>query len=285
MEKKILLLVFAFLSFSLFYSCEDGATIDPNVEYLGDKTIAFVESSYAISEDGGPQTVNIFVNQKSSSPITVGYTIEPINGAPNQNEVFSIENPNEQYFTIPADQYTAEVVILPVNDDVGTGTKTYLMKLTSISSNQYAFDTDYYETIEAQLIFGDDDCAGPAPGSYAVSGTNAATGGSSGGPISDYTASVDISGLGCDGDITKYRASDITFGFYDVAYTNGAPNPGVFTVNLATNQIEIIEAESPDVVYGGDSFFGTGVYDPVANTLSFSWANSYGDSGDAFIQL
>jgi hypothetical protein len=70
-----------------------------------------------------------------------------------------------------------------------------------------------------------------------------------------------------------YRISDITGGVYAQVY-GAEDNPAIFTE--LCGEISIID--QPDLVFGGDSFNGTGRVNPNG-TITINWSNEAGDSG------
>lgn len=70
-----------------------------------------------------------------------------------------------------------------------------------------------------------------------------------------------------------YRISDITGGVYAQVY-GAEDNPAIFTELCG----EISIVDQPDLVFGGDSFNGTGRVNPDG-TIRINWSNEAGDSG------
>ncbi len=81
-----------------------------------------------------------------------------------------------------------------------------------------------------------------------------------------------------EGSITGISISDITGGIYKNCY-GADDNPGVINYKCG----EIILDEVPDVVYGSDTFNGSGLYDPSTGEITITFSNSYGDSGTSVL--
>lgn len=270
------LLAFLFVGI-LFTSCKEE-----DLSYkLGD-AFHFSKKTDKVVE-GSPTPIGIPVIYTKTSPVAGSVTVS-VTGP---EGAFTVVGATTLEFA--ADQYSDTIWIQPTPNDVQEEDKKVILALTqgtaSLGFPGLTSGTTSMDSLV--LIIEDDDCPPmqSLAGNY-TEATNGKTGGSSSQDINPFpwNAAITITAESA----TRYVINDITMGLYPGGYNaTGGPyngkNPATFDFIDPTRAIVIDQAASPDVVYGNDSFLGTGKAndncDGVLTTIDLSWTNTYGDQG------
>ncbi len=231
--------------------------IPPFVSFASPTTLSLDESSPALID------VEVMATPAPTSDLNVQYTVSGVTVGQDLNIVGSI--------IIPAGETSTTFAVQALDDDIAqTDNRPFFIELTSAPGYELGhISSDTYRKVGT---IANDDCPLITEGTYSTSTVGTIT--------NDYTVTItkieDISATSA-----KFMISDITMGLYTDGY-GASDNPGIF---LQTScGIEVLEAESPDVVYGGDAFFGSGTFDG-GSTIQLSWGNSYGDNGVTTLTL
>ena len=179
------------------------------------------------------------------------------------------------------------VLINTANNVLPDGDRVFYLKLIISSVDGVILSSNPTEYAEIKIVIVDDDsdgCGGViSVGTFNTNSTDVYYGNGSG-PYTISDNPVDITNVSIAGSVITITVDDITFGFYPLGY--GDPKvSGVMDIDLDTGQVVIDEAQSPDTVYPGDSFFGSGTIDLTTCAITVSWSNHYGDTGVATMDL
>lgn len=189
-------------------------------------------------------------------------------------------------FDFAAGQYFDTLYIQPIDNSVQEADKTIDVVISSASAAAGFPGLNGGSSLDSMTVtLVDDDCPDipTLAGSY-TEVTNGGAGDGSGGigtAIAPFTwpAPLTITEVSTN----RYEINDITMGLYVGAYGASGVNPATFDYEPASRAITIDMAASPDIIYGGDSFFGSGnavdACDGILTAINLSWANGYGDQG------
>ena len=269
-----LLALAAAISMLLFTACEDE---EPALYNAGD-VFHFASGSSSINEDDiNAIAIPVIFTKTGGQSGSVSFSIS--GEGIQENVDYEVLN-TESTLSFGADDYQDTIFIRPIDDnDLGEGKVLTITLSGGTEPVGFPGPDGLLSTHTLTII--DDDCPAPLEGTYNQT-TIGAQGDGSGGAVQNppinfgNPTTPSITAIGCD----LYVISDITGGLYDI-YTAGNFNPATFEVNGTS--ITIIEAESPDVIYGGDAFFGNGSFELDGNgevvSITLMWSNSYGDQG------
>jgi len=268
-------------------SCSDDESSIVSTAIEDNTAFLFVAGERTVYAENAPEVQGVVATVTTIQPFPVTLNLEIIDETAKQGVDFEILSDARQ-IVIPANEASGVMLFKPIDNTLADGSRTFKVKISSISPDNIKISTKESFHSEATIVISNDDCGGPETGPYGSSSTEVYTGDGSGGnnqgPFEWPSYVINIEKAGCVGDLVTYNVDDVTFGHYSLLYGTGK-NPGVFTLDLTTNEIEIIEASSPDVIYGGDSFFGSGNLDPAAGMAQISWSNNWGDKGVVTINL
>lgn len=249
----------------LFFACEEELTV-----FEGPYHVRFTNTVGQINENATTTTTIPvhFAGTTQSSAIDI--TLSVSGGQPGVDFNFVTGGTS---VTIPAGEFSTNLVIDPIDNLDNDGNKVITFTIESVSGGFGAGFGLVGKTFRYTII--DDDCAAPnLEGTYLVVNRDASPA-ACGNPANDgvltYEATVEL--ISENGNERVYSVSDITGGLYALCYGDG-PNPGQFV----TNRLVIVVDSQPDVVYGGDEFNGTGNIACNGNFV-ISWSNGFGDRG------
>ena len=256
MNYKFLLPLFALF---LIVGCDDDDSImteDMNQVRFRDN------GSVEVSEAAGTTIqIPVILDNYAVETTTVSFTME------GNSDAYEMISPAGNSLEIEEGTRQGFIMLKPVdNFEFNDPLNSVTITLTDVSGGDAVVANSYNEVT---VTFTDNDCPFITPGTYTTI-TNSGT--FAGG---EYT--VEITEL----EEGKYQISDITMGLYPLGY-GSADNPGVFTQSSCS--LTIVEDESPDVVYGGDYFFGSGSFNG-SDEITLNWANTYGDNGNTTLIL
>lgn len=257
---KTNLLIYSILALFLIVACNED---DSAVAEIETNQVRFQDSEDMEVGEGSGTIIQIPV-------ILQKYAIE------NVSVNYSFSGNSEAYEILSSTPGTLEIAegtrqgfisLQPVdNFEYNDPLNSVTITLTDVSgSNSVLADTFN----ELTVVFSDNDCPPITPGTY-VTVTNSGTA-----PGLEYQ--VEITEI----EPGKYMVSDITMGLYALGY-GSSDNPGVFTQSSCS--LTIVADESPDVVFGGDFFFGSGTFNG-SDQITLNWANNYGDNGSTTLTL
>lgn len=251
----------------------------PELELFEGNFVAFTDTgNLNVLESDGDISLSAEVAQGAgTSDVTITLTTSG-----DAVEGVDFDFPNGKTIVIPAGDFTGSTVLSLIDNDVFSNAKTLIVEITASTASGADIGLSEESSFRKTITINNDDCQDDVRGSYASSGLWGRGDGAGGtgddpllGPF-DYTATVEL--VGCSGNEVTYLLSDITAGLYALGY-GSADNPATIVHNLDTNGISVSTADSPDVVYGGDEFSGSGSYDPGTGSFTLDWANGYGDQG------
>lgn len=266
----------------LFSACKEE-----DLSYKSGDAFHFAETGMSIAESSPSPAVIPIVFTKTSA-VAGSVTVSITSSDAVENVDYVVLN-QSLTFDFAADQYYDTLYIQPIDNTVQEADKTVNIAISGgTASLGYPGLEGGFSFDSLALVLVDDDCPAIATlnGSY-TEVTNGGAGDGSGGidtPLEPfgYGVTVTITSVGTD----RYEIDDVTMGLYPVAYASssgGQVNPATFDFNPTTKVITIDATASPDVVYGGDEFFGTGQAvdncDGILSSIELSWANNWGDQG------
>ena len=262
---KLIKILFALvITTGIFSACNDfenTSEFTPKVQF----SVASLETI----ENGGPVVVEVqLVGEQRPNPVNVNFEVGG-NATKGTDYNLSVDNS----ITIPANSSVASFTVDVIdNTQFSAGIRDIVMTITEASDGiSPGHATEEKKVMTINIV--DDDCPlPPIEGTWNVS-TDGCAGDGGGGcrqEYADITSEVTITKL----NDTEYELSDLTGGLYVGVYSDGAPNPGIITVNGSLITID----NQPDVVYGSDAFNGSGKIN-CNGTITLEWSNSWGDQG------
>ncbi len=267
--------IFFFLTVVVFTSCDEE-----DKSYQEGNSIHFATDSTFVSEGDDVNYVPLRILFLKTSPISGSATITISGGT--EGVDYNLSPGTNLSLSFGPNDYQDTIWIKPIDNGVLNEDKVITLTLSSSDVNVGFAGPDALNSTHGFVIT-DNDCAEPLTGTYDITsgaGCLGAGGGACGQDIDPFpwngSYPISMSLLACEED-GKYLVSDITMGLYPNGWGDSPnPNPGVIVVSGTT--ISIIEAESPDVIYGSDAFFGDGTVNSDGSVV-INFSNSYGDMG------
>ncbi len=284
MKKNIqfLNILFAFVMVAIvFQSCKE----DEYVYSAGD-AFHFASGAAEIPESSSnPQLIPIIFSKTSA--IGGNVTVEISSPTAIEGQDYVVTSPSTT-FDYGANDYVDTLYIQPIDNSTQQPNHILNVVLASGSASlgyPGLEGTTSLDTMVVTII--DDDCPQIATLAGSYTSSTIGGGGDGSGAINGEAAEFTYNNVRTiteetAGNNTRYVIDDITMGLYLDGY-GSSNNTATFDWTPASGTITIDMAASPDYVYGGDSFFGSGMAvdncDGILQEIQLDWSNSYGDQG------
>lgn len=151
--KKAFFRIFSliFLTSIIFTSCED---VEPEI-YTGDNFVFFTQNlqNVSISENVGEGSIEFSLSSRLQNDVTVNFQV--IDSTAVQGVDFELVSNS---VTIPAGEFSANLIILPVDNDIFNASKAFQLSIQGVSIDGVNIGNANVNTFQKNVIIVNDDC-------------------------------------------------------------------------------------------------------------------------------